>query len=229
MLVLVDSSVPEPWRRLPDPTPEATPAPPADLELLERTLRERLPDSIGATDEEVAATGTRLGVTLPDEVKVLYRVTRARWEDWADDYKAAHRVTQAIGCELSSLEYLHSVDGAARHSHWALPETKAVITPPDAAVQGLVGSPRWIVFGGNGGDGLPIDLTPGPRGHVGQLVLVDHEQSIGAELVADSLTDLILGRVRKERRIPRGDRLPVVAGVGNGGVPTVEAAAHPDL
>ena len=61
-----------------------------NLALLERTLHERLSDAIGATEAEIAAAGSRLGLTLPDELKVLYRVTRARWEDW-DDHSAAER------------------------------------------------------------------------------------------------------------------------------------------
>lgn len=229
VLVLVDGSLPEPWRRLPAPVPGAVPAPSADLELLERTLRERLPDMIGATEDEIAAAEARLGVTLPDELKVIYRVTRARWEDWGDDYGAPNRVAKAVGYELCALDDLHSVDAAARHSRWAHSATKAVSTPSDAAVQGLAGSPGWIAFGSNGGDELAVDLTPGPRGHLGQVILVDHEKSIGAELVADSLTDLVLDRARKERRVPRADQLPVVAGVGSGRLQTIDAAAHPAL
>ncbi|WP_328929668.1 SMI1/KNR4 family protein [Streptomyces sp. NBC_00190] len=229
VLVLVDGSLPEPWRRLPDPTPGAVPAPSADLELLERTLRERLPDAIGATEEEITAAEERLGVTLPDELKVLYRVTRARREDWGDDYAAADRVTDAVGYELSALDGLYSVDGASRHPRWQFGATKAVITPPDAAVQGLAGSPGWIVFGSNGGDEIAVDLTPGPRGHVGQVILVDHEQSLGAELVADSLTDLVLNGAREEGRDRCEDQLPVVASVGSGGLQSIQAAAHPAL
>ncbi|MEW2495935.1 SMI1/KNR4 family protein [Streptomyces nodosus] len=229
VLVLADGSLPEPWRRLPDPVPGAMPAPSADLGLLDRTLRERLPDAVGATEGEIAAAEARLGVTLSDELKVVYRVTRARWEDWGDDYEAGDRVTTAVGCELSALDDLYGVDAAARHSHWGLSATKAVSTPPDAAVQGLAGSPGWIVFGGNGGDELAVDLTPGPGGHLGQVILVDHEQSLGAELMADSLTDFVLGRVREEHRDRRGDQLPVVARVGSGSLETIQAAAHPAL
>ncbi len=96
-LILVESSVPKPWRRLPDPVPGARPARSVDLALLDRTLRERLP---GATDAEIAAAEARLGLALPDELKVLYRVTRARREDRGDDHAAAERDCQAVGCYL---------------------------------------------------------------------------------------------------------------------------------
>lgn len=223
VLILADGSLPEPWHRLPDPVPGAVPAPSADLELLERTLRERLPDAVGATEEEIAAVEARLGVTLSDELKLLYRVTRAS-ENW-DDYEAMERVNGAVGCEVFSLEGLEGVDGAARFMCWELSAKQAVGTPPDAAVQGLAGSPGWIVFGSNGGDYFAVDLTPGPGGHLGQVILVDHEQSLGAELVADSLTDFVLGRMREEER-DRHEGHPVAANVGSG---DIQAAIHPAL
>lgn len=229
VLTLVDGVLPEPWRRLPDSVPGSVPASSADLELLERTLRERLPDAVGATEEEIAAAEARLGVTLSDELKVLYRVTRARWdwEDFHDDYEEADRVNAAVGCELGSLEELYSVDAAARHSSWTYGATDAVHTPPGAAVQGLAGSPGWIVFGSNGGDELAVDLTPGPGGHAGQVILVSHEANLGADLIADSLTDFVLDRTREERC--RQGQFPAVARVRTGSLPSIEAAAHPDL
>lgn len=50
---------PEPRRPLPGPAPGTAPDLSADLELLERTLRERLPGAMGATEEEIAATEAR--------------------------------------------------------------------------------------------------------------------------------------------------------------------------
>ncbi|MFJ2765208.1 hypothetical protein [Streptomyces prasinus] len=47
------------------------------MALLERTLRERFPGAADATEEEIAAAEARPGVTLPDELKVLYRVAQA--------------------------------------------------------------------------------------------------------------------------------------------------------
>ncbi len=238
VLVLAEGSLAEPWLRRPEPVPGAVPAPSADPESLERTLRERLPGVVGATEAEIAATEARLGVTLSDELKALYRVTRV---DWADDFEAAVRAGRAVGCELSGLEDLEGVDAAARHPGWGSGAAHAAGTSPDAAVQDLAGSPGWIRFGGNGGDDFAVDLTPGPAGYLGQVILVDHERSFGAELVADSLTDFVLGRLREERHDRphrRGDGLPAVARVGAGGAGgpgvaggpgTVQAAAHPAL
>ncbi|MFE7242286.1 SMI1/KNR4 family protein [Streptomyces sp. NPDC057580] len=229
-LILVEGAVPQPWRCLPDPVPGAVPAPSADPALLERTLRERLPDAIGATEAEIAAAETRLGVTLPEELKVLYRVTRSRSEDWGDDYEAAERECMAVGCELFALDDLYIADASSRHCLWKFAAKEAVVTPPDAAVQGLVGSPGWIAFGDNGGgDRLAVDLTPGPRGHAGQIIILSHEENIGACLVADSLTDLVMNRRSKRRGRAGGDQPPAVAHVNIRRLPSVEVAAHPGL
>jgi cell wall assembly regulator SMI1 len=230
-LILVEGAVAEPWRRPPDPMPDAVPARTVDPELLERTLRERIPDAVGATKEEIAATEARLGVVLPDELKALYRVTRARWEDFGRDYAVADRVFEAVGCELLPLEEVYVADPETRPTMWRFAAMDAVVTPPDAEVQGLVGSPGWIVFGDNGGgDRIAVDLTPGPRGHLGQIILIGHEDHTGADLLADSLTDMVLnGPDEEPRRHRRGDEPPVVAHVNIRGVPSVEAAAHPGL
>ncbi|URN17274.1 MULTISPECIES: SMI1/KNR4 family protein [Streptomyces] len=230
-LVLVEGAVPEPWRRLPDPTPDAVPAPTADAALLERTLRERLPDAIGAGEEELAAAEERLGVALPEELKALYRVTRARWEDHGEDYGAAARLARAVGCELFSPNDVYVADAASRPALWEFGAMDAVETRPDAAVQGLVGSPGWIVFGDTGGgDRIAVDLTPGPRGHLGQVIVMSHEENCGAELVADSLTDMVLGRRYEEGHgTGREEHPPAVAWVNSSGIPDVVTAAHPGL
>lgn len=229
-LILVEDSVPEPWRRLPDPVPGAVPAPSVDPALLERTLRERVPDAIGATEAEIAAVEARLGVALPDELKVLYQVTRVRWEDWGDDYAVAERVYMAVGCGLFSLDDLYIADAPSRPCPWQFGATEAVVTPPDAAVRGLVGSPGWIVFGDNGGgDRIAVDLTPGPRGHTEQIIILSHEENIGAGLVADSLTDLMVNGRRQGRLGRRGDEPPVVAWVNIRSLRSVQAAAHAGL
>ncbi|MFD4582557.1 SMI1/KNR4 family protein [Streptomyces sp. NPDC058423] len=230
-LVLVEGSVAEPWRRLPDPVRGAMPAPSADAALLERTLRERLPDAVGATEEEIAETEDRLGIALPDELKALYRVTRSRWEDYGDDHEAVIRVVKAVGCELFALEEVYVADNESRPAPWKFAAMDAVETPPDAAVQGLVGSPGWIVFGDTGGgDRIAVDLTPGPGGHLGQVIVMSHEENCGADLIADSVTDMVLDRRPEEGHAAgRETRPPAVAWVNARSIPSVVAAAHPGL
>ncbi|WP_424216148.1 SMI1/KNR4 family protein (plasmid) [Streptomyces sp. BI20] len=231
VLVLVDGAVPEPWRRLPEPVPGMVPAGSVDLESLERTLRARLPRAVGATAEEIAAAEARLGITLPEELRVLYRVTRARWEDLRDgDHASVVAEDSDVDCELFDLDGLYVADAASRPRPWRFAATEAVVTGPDAAVQGLVGSPGWIVFGDNGGgDRLAVDLTPGPGGHLGQIVMISHEDSIGAELVADSLTDFLLGRLAEEPDGARERPPSAVAHVNIASLRGVEVAAHPGL
>ncbi|MGW1469193.1 SMI1/KNR4 family protein [Streptomyces sp. NPDC002308] len=230
-LLLVEGALAAPWHKLPDPAPDAVPAPTADPVLLERTLRTALPDAVGATEEELAAAEARLGTALPDELKALYRVTRARWDDWKDDPEAADRVFEAVDCELFPLDGLHLADVASRPCRWEFAAMEAAVTGPDARVQGIVGSPGWIVFGDNGGgDRIAVDLTPGPRGYVGQIIMIGHEENIGAELLADSLTDWVSGRHREERPNRRRDHAtPAVAHVNRSALPDVETAAHPLL
>jgi len=229
-LLLVEGAVPHPWRCLPEPAPAAAPSPSADPALLERTLRERLPDAIGATEAEIATAEARLGVTLPEELKALHRVTRSRWQDGGEDHEAAERAYRAVGCELFALDDLYIADAPSRHCRWEFAAREAVVTPPDAAVQGLVGSPGWIAFGDNGGgDRLAVDLTPGPRGHVGQIIMLSHEENTGAELLADSLTDLVLERPSGHRGGRRHDQPPAVAHVNIRSLKSVEVAAHPGL
>ncbi|MFJ6660266.1 SMI1/KNR4 family protein [Streptomyces sp. NPDC091377] len=231
-LLLVEGALPEPWRRAPEPGTGLGPAPTADPAALERVLRERLPDAKGATEAELAEARERLGVPLPEELKALYRVTRARWEDHDDDFESMDREAEAVGCELFPPSEMYVAVPSTRMTLWAHAAAEAVITRPDDAVQGLVGSPGWLVFGDNGGgDRLAVDLTPGPAGHLGQVVRISHETSIGADLIADSLTDLVHERLAdrsSRRRGPDAER-PVVAHVNTSGVPGVAAAAHPAL
>lgn len=229
-LLLAEGALPEPWRRLPEAVPGARPAPSVDVALLERTLRERIPEAIGATEAEIAAAEARLGVALPDEIKVLYRVTRARWADWGGDLETAQRVFDAVGFELDSLDDISIADRSCRPFRWEHASMEAAVTRPDAAVQDLVGSPGWIVIGDTGGgDQVAVDLTPGPCGHTGQIIVLDHEQSVGAGLFAESLTDLVQDPERDWYSGRQRDDLPHVAWVNHARVRSIGAAARPEL
>ena len=233
-LVRYEGALPEPARLLPEPNPGARPHPSADPALLERVLRQRLPATAGATEEELAAAEARLGMPLPGELRALYRTMRAPVEppeddqDWdEDDDEPGEWLTDGmLGELLNSLDGVHIADAATRAS-WHLAR-EAVITPPGAAVQQLVGSPGWIVFGDDHGDNrYAIDMTPGPGGNLGQVIALPVHQDIGARLMARSLTDFVQGRFAEDAPCP--GEAPVIADVYPGGRQAIEAVAHPDL
>ncbi len=229
-LILVEGASPAPWRRLPEPIPDAVPAPSADPELLERTLRERLPDAEAATGAEIAAAESRLGMALPEELKAVYRVVRQRAEPW---YEAGEgeQWTGALGFDLLGPDQLHVVEPASRYSPWRYAATEAAVTVPGAAVQGLVGSPGWVVFGTTiGGDDYAVDLTPASAGHLGQIIFLIHEEEVGARLAAESLTDMVVHkRPANDDDIPRADEPPYVARINDCDLRSTAAAADPRL
>lgn len=224
-----EDAVPGPWRRLPDPNPTARPHQSADPAFLERVLRERFPNATGATEEELAAAEARLGIPLPDELKALYRVVRGRPGDSGDGEETWSEVSYAIiHGVLLPLDQVRIEDTASRPCPWQFAALEAVITPPGAAVQQLVGSPGWIVFGDDHGNSrYAIDLTPGPRGHAGQVIGIPIDENIGACLKAASLTDFMRGKPAEDTS--RRSELPAIARVNKGALQSIEAAVHPDL
>jgi cell wall assembly regulator SMI1 len=230
-LLLVEGAVPEPWRRLPETFPGTGPAPSADAGLLERTLRARVLGLGGVTEEELAATEARLGIALPEEVKALHRVAgRPPRPDDDRAREAAERAFDVVGMEFYALEEMFVADAASRRFLWQFAAKEAAVTLPGDAVQGLPGSPGWLVVGTNGGgDEIAVDLTPGQAGHLGQLILISHESDVGAELLAPSLTDLVLHGERDLDGGSRREDLPHVAHVNHAAVTSIEAAADPRL
>jgi hypothetical protein len=70
-------------------------------------------------------------------------------------------------------------------------------------------------------------MTPGPQGHLGQVIALPVRQEIGARLEARSLTDFVQGRFAEDASLP--GEAPVIASVYQGGQQAIEAIAHPDL
>jgi cell wall assembly regulator SMI1 len=251
VLVRYEGALPEPARRLPEPNPGARPHPSADPVLLQRLLRQRLPGAAGATEEQLAAAEARLGMPLPDELKSLYRTVRApgEWRDDSEDrdeggepgerdaadampvelFFSLDSLDSMLGELFFSLDDVHTGDATTRFPSWHLAR-EAVITHPGAAVQQLAGSPGWIVFGHDGAGGrFAIDMTPGPKGNLGQIIAIPRGEEIGAFLQARSLTDFVRGRFAEAEDFPRPGEGPVIAKVYQGGQQAIEAIARPDL
>lgn len=235
-VVLVDGAEPEPVRHRPKAFPGRGPAPSADPQLLAQVLRDRMPDAVGATEHELTALEKRLGMPLPPELRAVLTVTRAKYGDYGpygeDDRYG--RDTKALGgieqFDLDQIERASEAD-VRKGLPFDFLAQEAAVTRPDAAVQGLVDSSEWIVIGDYGGTGdwVAVDMAPGPAGHVGQLVVLSHESDIGAWLLADSITDLVLNGGHAWPDGNPGEEPPAVSMVNSAEGMTVEAAATQDL
>ena len=122
--------------------------------------------------------------------------------------------------------------GATDWRRWTLPEhrlvewalTERTLPPAEAAVRQLLGTPQWFLLGDDwGGNYYACDLVPTAAGHTGQIVFIDHETSGGAVLVADSLTDLLAGRLAESVPVERATPRTVMLG-GRSNATVIDAA-----
>lgn len=228
-LLLADGALPALWRRQPAPVTQAAPAASADPGLLERLLRGRLPAARGASEADLAQAGARLGMPLPAELRAVYRAAGAQPEGRDGDRDLRRRVRDAVGCDLLPLAAVHAATPATRPLPWSYAALEAGATGPDDPVQALAGSPGWLVFGGDGaGDQLAVDLTPGPGGSPGQVIVIAADENCGAGLIAGSLTGFVLGD-REQQRASQFGGLPAVARVNRNSLASVGEAVSPDL
>lgn len=228
-LLLVEGALPEPWRRRPDPTPGAPPSPSADPASLERTLRARVPGARGLRRRRSPPRRNGSASRCP----ASSRCSTGWQRRGAGAVAATTRPPNAsIGRSAANSSPGADVRRPRPHPSVCL------------AVRGDAGRrhtarrrragpgrfPGWIVFAvGGGGDPIAVDLTPGPRGALGQIVLLDHEQVIGAELLADSLTDLVVNGRREGRRDRRWDGPPPGARTDLASLTNPRAAVDPHL
>jgi cell wall assembly regulator SMI1 len=201
-VTLVEGALPEPYRRKPAMPSVNHPRGPVDPAELERILRRVWPDGRGMTDAEIDAAQERLGVTVPPEARVLYRVTaggeqRVDHENFTWD--------QAVPFNVWALEDPRRRESRTGH-HWWWPglARTAGTTAPHDAVQALSHPPAWFVLGTVDSYHLAIDLVPGPAGKVGQVIGWTDEtrgdQPFGAHVLADSLLAFVRENREKGQR-----------------------------
>jgi len=192
--VLLDAgSDPEPYRRLPVRHDGVTTSPDADPDTVRELVRRALPDAAPAPASALAAAESSLGTALPEDVRALYLTAGA-----GDLVLPPSESNLFYGMSIIALddaaarEYL---EPRARYGSWPDGATEVVAGDPHERVQPLAASPAWFAVGDDfGGNLLVVDLQPGPRGHVGQILYVDHETPAGARWLAPSLTELLTRR-----------------------------------
>lgn len=176
------------------PPSDAAVAPSADPDAVARVIAERMPDAVGASPDEMAAAEASLpaGSHLPDEVRALYATAGS------GNLKLAPEEDRFGGFEIVPLSGSFLREAflpAARFGSWTA--DVGTFAPEDRSgrVQPVIGSPLWFPVGTDGaGNVYAADLAPGANGHVGQILLLDHEMRAGAVYRAESLAALLVGR-----------------------------------
>lgn len=142
----------------------------------------------GATEKEIQAAETALGIVFPEEVKTSYRI-----------HNGSHRQS-LIGDPEQGLWELCSLDEVV--SYWSMLGKYAAGWKVDLAKDGWLdvhGQPilvraecwnlRWIPLLHSNGSTMCLDLAPTPYGHMGQIIANDPET--GTKWVAPSWQALL--------------------------------------
>lgn len=197
------------------PAPGAQPAASADPDGVATVVAERMPDTPGAPLDDVAAAEVNLpaGARLPEEVRALYTAAGS------GSLKLAAQCDGAFGgfeiVPLADSVLRAAFLPAARFSTWTDDAETFAPRDPAGRVQAVIGSPLWFPVGTDGaGNVYAVDLAPGPDGHMGQVVFLDHEQRAGAGYRAESLAALLVEHssstaapVARQRRLDGTDQV----------------------
>ncbi|MFD2794007.1 SMI1/KNR4 family protein [Promicromonospora vindobonensis] len=193
-VVLEPGALPAQYLERIEPVPGATPAPSADADAVTRVIADRMPDAVGAAPEAIAAAESALphGIGLPQEVRALYAATGS------GSLKLPPEEGLFGGFEIVPLSdslLRTAFLPVARFHTWTTDAATFAREDPAGRVQAAIGSPLWFPVGTDGaGNVYAADLAPGVNGHVGQVVLLDHEMRAGAVYRAESLAALLAGR-----------------------------------
>ncbi|MFD7309215.1 SMI1/KNR4 family protein [Promicromonospora sp. NPDC059942] len=194
-VVLEPGALPAQYEATIAPPPDGAPAASADPDAVARLVAERMPDAVGAPPAEIDEAEAELpaGSRLPDEVRAFYGAAAA------GNLELAEEEGRFAGFEIVPLRGSFLREAflpAARFDTWSADADTLAPTDPAGRVQAAIGSPLWFPVGTDGaGNVYAADLAPGPNGHVGQIVLLDHEQHAGAAYRAESLAALLVKRV----------------------------------
>lgn len=193
-VVLEPGALPARYLETISPPPDGAPASSADADAVTRAVQERMPDAVGAAPEEIDEAETALpdGARLPAEVRALYAAAGSgnlRFEP-QEELFGGFEIVPLRGSFLRE-----AFLPVARFSTWTADADTSGPVDPAGRVQSAIGSPLWFPVGTDGaGNVWAADLAPGPNGHLGQVVLLDHEQRAGAAYRAESLAALLVGR-----------------------------------
>jgi cell wall assembly regulator SMI1 len=159
----------------------------ASWKRIERWLKDNAPGwkplRNGATAEQLAGAQTKLGFTLPADVRTTYQLHNGSRDD-----------AQIFPCSDDISYYLLPLSEAVQDCKMMteLLEMGEFAGRRAKGGRGLRNewwNARWFPFAGNGGgDHFCIDLAPAPGGHKGQVISMSHESGT-RKLLAPSLRE----------------------------------------
>jgi cell wall assembly regulator SMI1 len=142
----------------------------------------------GATEAELVACESELGIPLPPELRALFAAVQGSEDTWgtfpSSDFldDMAYGVLGVSGCLELWRQQKELLEGG---------DFEGQTPPASTRVQAVWWHPGWVPFAGNGGGDLFfIDTVPGDDGVVGQVVKHDHESG-SHKVLATSLLEFI--------------------------------------
>lgn len=207
-VVLVANALPKPY--LVKPKLFQTPRAKNDYAQIEEIIRDQIHDGSGCSDEVLDAAEVLRGIPFPQELRTMWRLAtsgRVRFRRECKDDGKCYKITPSFEIlspapDARGAGAIASAQG--RFTEWRVCATQVLYPDPDEVVQELVGSPGWIPFAVDDDNNVyALDLTPGPRGQMGQVIQIVPSVTVGATLVAQSLTDWFACRHEPEDFSPR--------------------------
>lgn len=153
----------------------------------------------GFTEAKIARAEAKRKIAFPPELRTFFSLVDQEAElvgppGSAEDPDATY--ARSLGSLMSGAEAIGNVVDARKRIGTNDPIPTMRAATPDDVVQPVFASKGWIVFADDwGGNQYAVDLVPGPKGRIGQIVQFDHERDEPPQLVAWSLTDFLAGRV----------------------------------
>lgn len=189
--VLLSDALPPPFR-----DPRTSPQPPgadgpSDPDLVRRLVAAGAPGARPSSPAELASLEARSG-PLPADLRALYETVGAGAVNPSDGTGEAFFGMDVIGIGDDAQRTIY--DAAHRNPGWQFATLMMVEPDPAGRVRlfGGTGPSSWVPFADDGGGNhYCVDLAPGPQGRRGQVVLVHHEDTVGAAWVASSISGFL--------------------------------------
>ena len=150
-------------------------------------LKDNAPKIIGnlnppATPEEIASVESKIGIAMPEDWKNLYLTHNGMNED------------SNMGSLFYGLDFLSLEKVAKEFENNAAPssEPPELVKVTDASINLTdIYNPKWIALAhDHAGNMIRVDMDPGEKGKVGQIIFVDIDSNV-VVFLADSVDEML--------------------------------------